>query len=164
MGQGTDWADHRALADRLARKAEKRTGENHVTETTGEGLAAIAHVLLGSLPNRRSPKVWLGVRSGSAEEGGFWVSADRIIASRVRPADRKDIWILEVFVPEFAPDQWLTVTVGSGEWFELNAPDQLLDRLEKTARGDEPHVSSVFLQAFFPRTDGKDGLEFNRND
>ncbi|MET8626604.1 hypothetical protein ABZW30_23075 [Kitasatospora sp. NPDC004669] len=160
MRQGANGTDHRALADRLARKADERTGENYVTEATGEGLAAVAHALLGSLPSRRSPQVWLSVRADAAASR-MQVRGDRITAARVRGGDGE--FTLEVFVDGFGPGgQWFVVTEGTGEWFELNADEALLTLLAETARGDEEDVPAVFLLVGAP-ADGKDELMVDRN-
>ena len=123
-------------------------------------MAAIAHALLAGLPNR-SPQVWLQV---APLEDTVLVRADQIVAVRVRP-DKDRSFALEVFVPELsgpARDAWLRVCDGTGEWFELNAADQLAILLAQTACGDEPDTRAVVLNASGP-AEGKRDLSVDRN-
>jgi len=153
--------DHRKQAARLATRADSRAGSELITEAAGEGLAAIAHALLAGLPNQRSPQVWLQV---APLDDTVLVRADRIVAVRVRP-DKDRSFALEVFVPELSGptrNTWLRVCDGTGEWFELNAADQLSILLAETACGDEPSTRAVVLNVSGP-AEGKSGLSVDRN-
>jgi hypothetical protein len=154
----TDIKDYRGLADGLAAKAKQRTGEEYATDAAGEGLAAVAYALLGSLPNRRSPQVWLEVNSADSE-ARMVVRADRIIGARVHAAaPEEERFFLEVFVPEMSDQsraQWLVVAEGRGEWFELNAAERLLLLLAETARDED--VPAIILTVH-GLVNGKDEL------
>ncbi len=153
--------DHRKQAARLATKADSRTGTELITEAAGEGLAAIAHALLAGLPNQRNPQVWLQV---APLEDTMLVRADEVVAVRVR-SDKDHSFALEVFVPELSGptrDAWLRVCNGTGEWFELNAADQLSILLAETACSDEPHTRAVVLNVSGP-AEGKRDLSVDRN-
>lgn len=130
--------------------ANERSGEEYLTHAAGEGLAAIAHALLGSFPSRRSPQVWLEVQSDQSDVRTTQIRADQIVGARVRQAvSEEEKYVLEVLAPDVtAPGRWLAVAEGTGDWFELNASQELLNLLEETARGDEPHSPVVVLRVF----------------
>ncbi|MFJ6770957.1 hypothetical protein ACIQOV_08315 [Kitasatospora sp. NPDC091257] len=158
MENGTD---HRVKASVLAKKASLRTGADLLTDAAGEGLAAVAHALLGSLPNRMGSQVWLEVRAGWPTGQSMLVRGDRITAVQVREWDGQ--FLLEVFVEGHGPGgQWLAAATGAGEWFELNAGEALLTLLAEIVRDEQENLPAVFLRVE-GRVDDKHELLIDRN-
>ncbi|WP_030870559.1 hypothetical protein [Streptomyces sp. NRRL S-37] len=120
-------------AAELAQTAESRFGQDQITHTTGEGLAAIANALMALAGPPASPTVWLEVGTGTTSS---WIRSDDIVGARVRQtAGDEEQFLLEMFVRGLAtPDEWLLVAQGSTEWFELNAAEELLTALESSPR------------------------------
>ncbi|MFD3530088.1 hypothetical protein [Streptomyces sp. NPDC058664] len=144
----------------LARKAENRTGDAHLTDAVGEGLAAVAYAVLRRGVSQ-GPRVWLGTRASS----GTWVRCEDIVSVRVREEqqDGNSEFALEVFVPGLASaEQWLIVATGKSEWFELNAAERLLMLLDEIARNEDEEAPTVFVSVHGEAAD-KGRLEWDRN-
>jgi hypothetical protein len=93
------------------------------------------------------------------------VRNEDIVSARVRETADNGAgpYVLEVFVPGLATaDRWLTVATGATEWFELNAAEQLLTLLAKTARGEGEEPPAVFV-TITGQAEGKQSLAVDRN-
>ncbi|MFI5534207.1 hypothetical protein ACIA8O_37295 [Kitasatospora sp. NPDC051853] len=160
--RGTKKTDHRAEAEQLTSDAQGRTGSDSLTDAVGEGLAAIAHTLLGSLASQRGPQVWLEVSTGQTNVSTMQIRTDRIVGTRVRAkADEQQQFVLEVLVPEVSePGPWLAVAEGTGEWFELNASERLLNLIQEVTRDDEDPNAPVSVIRVFGQAKDKNELDF----
>ncbi|MCX4800598.1 hypothetical protein OG594_02735 [Streptomyces sp. NBC_01214] len=151
--------DWQKKASSLATRAENHTGEAHLTDAVGEGLAAVVYAALGAA--KQGPRVWLETHAPFDS----LVPHESILSARVRKEAQEESpgFVLEVFVPGLATaEQWLTVATGASEWFELNAAERLVELLETVARTKGEELPAVCVSIYGEDAD-KRALSWDRS-